>query len=125
MSKDESEEAYLEGNILYIKADQEYDKQEIDRLLTLVSSLIKGLDNWAFYQRVDPDMGISTSGVDSLCQHYLGLEKQGCRALAVECEKDNLYVDIIFARLPKELTLPIKISSNSSRLMAFIEDNLS
>lgn len=31
MSKDASEKAYLEGNILYIKADQEYDKQEIDR----------------------------------------------------------------------------------------------
>ncbi|MGH1373809.1 MAG: hypothetical protein ACRBBW_17335 [Cellvibrionaceae bacterium] len=131
MSNPESKDALnkdtlnLDNNLVCLVGNQDYSEAEIEDLFSHLFELTATLNSWVFYQRLGPDIGITTSGLSALSKHYLELEAMGCKALAVECELDNLYVSIIYERLPKELSLPIKISPDPDTLVTFLKTHVS
>ena len=102
--------------------NREFDAIAIDEFFTQVWALTESLDEWIFYQKVGPDMGISATGLDTLFRYYRQLDERGCRCIAVE--SNNLYADIAIHRWPSDLNMPIKISSQKEELESFIQQYL-
>lgn len=122
MQPEASDLFYLTGNMLSVEVNREFDSIAIDEFFTRVETLTKSLDQWLFYQKVGPDMGISTNGLESLYRHYRQLQKVGCCGIAVE--SDNMYVHIGVDRWPDDLDLPVKVASTKHELQDFIQEHL-
>lgn len=121
-SINEGDSLSLQGQILQLSTDREFDAQEIDKIFAKVWMLIENSNHWAFYQKIGVNFGISTSGVDALYENYFKLESRGCCVVAVESE--NLFVDIASHKRPTALKLPIIVSKNADQLNEIIKQYL-
>lgn len=121
-SIDKDDSLSLQGQVLQLSTDREFDALEIDKIFERIWILTENSNQWAFYQKIGVNFGISTSGVDALYQNYFKLESRGCCVIVVE--SDNLFVDIALHRRPPTLKLPVIMSKDANQLNEVIKQYL-